>query len=211
MRKGADCLSKWVGEAERQLRLLFDQARLNQPAIIFFDEIDGLAPARSSKQDQIHASIVATLLALMDGLDDRGQVIVIGATNRIDHLDPALRRPGRFDRELKFTLPSKADRRLQLAIHSKSFIPPLPDKLLEDLADQTAGFCGADLKSLCSEAALQAVRRRLATCIIIYYSVTHVCANNRNNVVMVTITMCSFIVFDPQYTLLQIPSDLPQC
>jgi SpoVK/Ycf46/Vps4 family AAA+-type ATPase len=82
MRKGADCLSKWVGEAERQLRLLFDTARQHAPAVIFFDEIDGLAPVRSSRQDQIHASVVATLLALMDGLDSRGQVIVIGATNR---------------------------------------------------------------------------------------------------------------------------------
>ena len=82
MRKGADCLSKWVGEAERQLRLLFDEAYKNQPSIIFFDEIDGLAPVRSSKQDQIHSSIVSTLLALMDGLDSRGQIIIIGATNR---------------------------------------------------------------------------------------------------------------------------------
>ncbi|KAG9802051.1 AAA-domain-containing protein, partial [Aureobasidium melanogenum] len=80
MRKGADALSKWVGEAERQLRLLFEEARKTQPSIIFFDEIDGLAPVRSSKQEQIHASIVATLLALMDGMDGRGQVIVIGAT-----------------------------------------------------------------------------------------------------------------------------------
>jgi SpoVK/Ycf46/Vps4 family AAA+-type ATPase len=95
MRKGADCLSKWVGEAERQLRLLFDEARACQPSIIFFDEIDGLAPVRSSKQDQIHASIVSTLLALMDGMDGRGQVVVIGATNRPDAVDPALRRPGR--------------------------------------------------------------------------------------------------------------------
>ena len=98
MRKGADCLSKWVGEAERQLRLLFEEARNSQPSIIFFDEIDGLAPVRSSKQDQIHASIVSTLLALMDGMDGRGQVVVIGATNRPDAVDPALRRPGRFDR-----------------------------------------------------------------------------------------------------------------
>ena len=88
-------LSKWVGEAEKQLRLLFEAATRMQPSIIFFDEIDGLAPVRSSKQDYIHASIVSTLLALMDGLDNRGQVIVIGATNRPDHLDPALRRPGR--------------------------------------------------------------------------------------------------------------------
>lgn len=96
-----------MGEAERQLRLLFDQAKRMQPSIIFFDEIDGLAPVRSQKQDQIHSSIVSTLLALMDGLDKRGQVIVIGATNRVDAIDPALRRPGRFDRELMFTLPNR--------------------------------------------------------------------------------------------------------
>ena len=98
MRKGADALSKWVGEAEKQLRLLFEEARRTQPSIIFFDEIDGLAPVRSSKQEQIHASIVSTLLALMDGMDGRGQVIVIGATNRPDNIDPALRRPGRESR-----------------------------------------------------------------------------------------------------------------
>lgn len=128
MRKGADCLSKWVGEAERQLRMLFEEATKQQPSIIFFDELDGecgreaefffvvlplsfnfimharettdthptqhpgLAPVRSSRQDQVHSSIVSTLLALMDGLDSRGQVIVIGATNRIDSIDPALRR-----------------------------------------------------------------------------------------------------------------------
>lgn len=79
-----------------------------KPSIIFFDELDGLAPVRSSRQDQVHASIVSTLLALMDGLNDRGDVIVIGATNRIDAIDPALRRPGRFDRELFFPLPSKS-------------------------------------------------------------------------------------------------------
>ena len=106
MRKGADCLSKWVGEAERQPRLPFEEAKNRQPNTIFFDEIDGLAPVRSSKQDQIHASIVSTLLALMDGMDGRGQVIVIGATNRPDAIDPALRRPGRFDREFYFPLPS---------------------------------------------------------------------------------------------------------
>ncbi|RKP05260.1 ATPase, partial [Thamnocephalis sphaerospora] len=111
MRKGADCLSKWVGEAERQLRLLFEAAKQWQPSIIFFDEIDGLAPVRSSRQDQIHASIVSTLLALMDGLDNRGQVVVIGATNRVDAIDPALRRPGRFDREFYFGLPNEMARR----------------------------------------------------------------------------------------------------
>lgn len=87
--------------------MLHFQAYQMRPSIIFFDEIDGLAPVRSSKQDQIHASIVSTLLALLDGLDDRGDIIVIGATNRIDTIDPALRRPGRFDRELYFPLPGK--------------------------------------------------------------------------------------------------------
>ncbi|XP_074663793.1 ATPase family AAA domain-containing protein 2-like [Strix aluco] len=110
MRKGADCLSKWVGESERELRLLSDQAHQMRPSIIFFDEIDGLAPVRSSKQDQIYSSVVSTLLALMDGLVSRGEVAVIGATNRPDAVDPALRRPGRFDRELLFSLPNQEAR-----------------------------------------------------------------------------------------------------
>lgn len=117
MRKGADLLSKWVGESEKQLRLLFEQAAQMKPSIIFFDELDGLAPVRSSRQDQIHASIVSTLLALMDGLDNRGEVIVIGATNRIDAIDPALRRPGRFDRELYFPLPARKVSRKMLSYH----------------------------------------------------------------------------------------------
>ena len=121
MRKGADCLSKWVGEAERQLRLLFEEARASQPSIIFFDEIDGLAPVRSAKQDQIHASIVSTLLALMDGMDGRGQVVVIGATNRPDAVDPALRRPGRFDREFYFGLPKLEAREKILGIMTKGW------------------------------------------------------------------------------------------
>jgi len=159
MRKGADCLSKWVGEAERQLRLLFDEAHKNQPSIIFFDEIDGLAPVRSSRQDQIHSSIVSTLLALMDGLDSRGQVIIIGATNRIDAIDPALRRPGRFDRELCFTLPSRAARRHILQIKTKSWQPPVASETLDDLAEKCVGYCGADLEALCREAFMCSVRR----------------------------------------------------
>lgn len=107
MRKGADLLSKWIGESEKQLRVLFEQAAEKKPSIIFFDELDGLAPVRSGRQDQVHASIVSTLLALMDGLTNRGEIIVIGATNRIDAIDPALRRPGRFDRELFFPLPAQ--------------------------------------------------------------------------------------------------------
>ncbi|KAL9601125.1 MAG: hypothetical protein Q9219_002724 [cf. Caloplaca sp. 3 TL-2023] len=160
MRKGADALSKWVGEAERQLRLLFDEARKTQPSIIFFDEIDGLAPVRSSKQDQIHASIVSTLLALMDGMDGRGQVIIIGATNRPDSVDPALRRPGRFDREFYFPLPNVEARRAILDIHTKGWDPPLDSKFKDELATLTKGYGGADLRALCTEAALNAVQRR---------------------------------------------------
>ena len=149
MRKGADCLSKWVGEAERQLRLIFEEAKACQPSIIFFDEIDGLAPVRSSKQDQIHASIVSTLLALMDGMDGRGQVIVIGATNRPDAIDPALRRPGRFDREFYFPLPSQPAREKILSIMTKSWrgwTGPDGEEKLKGLAQLTKGYGGADLR-----------------------------------------------------------------
>lgn len=128
MRKGADILSKWVGESERQLHLLFDEARRQQPSIIFFDEIDGLAPTRHAKTEQTHAALVATLLALLDGLDDRGQVVVIGATNRPDTIDPALRRPGRFDQELLFPTPDAAGRRhiLRILTRSMSIQPASP-------------------------------------------------------------------------------------
>ncbi|XP_075525041.1 ATPase family AAA domain-containing protein 2-like isoform X1 [Dermacentor variabilis] len=159
MRKGADCLSKWVGESERQLRLLFDQAYSMRPSIIFFDEIDGLAPVRSTRQDQIHSSIVSTLLALMDGLDSRGEVVVIGATNRIDAIDPALRRPGRFDREFHFSLPCHKARLSILQIHTRDWHPAPSQALLSELAARCTGYCGADLKALCSEAALVALRR----------------------------------------------------
>ncbi|XP_072708035.1 ATPase family AAA domain-containing protein 2 isoform X2 [Ciconia boyciana] len=160
MRKGADCLSKWVGESERQLRLLFDQAYQMRPSIIFFDEIDGLAPVRSSKQDQIHSSIVSTLLALMDGLDSRGEIVVIGATNRLDSIDPALRRPGRFDREFLFSLPNKEARKEIFKIHTRDWTPKPLDMFLEELSEKCVGYCGADIKSLCAEAALCALRRR---------------------------------------------------
>ncbi|XP_042685728.1 ATPase family AAA domain-containing protein 2B isoform X1 [Centrocercus urophasianus] len=160
MRKGADCLSKWVGESERQLRLLFDQAYLMRPSIIFFDEIDGLAPVRSSRQDQIHSSIVSTLLALMDGLDNRGEIVVIGATNRLDSIDPALRRPGRFDREFLFNLPDQKARKHILQIHTRDWNPKLSDPFLGELAEKCVGYCGADIKALCTEAALIALRRR---------------------------------------------------
>jgi len=171
MRKGADCLSKWVGEAERQLRLLFEQARRCEPSIIFFDEIDGLAPVRSSRQDQIHSSIVSTLLALMDGLDNRGQVIVIGATNRLDAIDPALRRPGRFDRELRFGLPNYEAREKILAIHTRKWNPVPTEIYRQALAKKTTGYSGADLRALCTEASLEALRRLFPE---VYTSVTKV-------------------------------------
>ncbi|XP_057845633.2 ATPase family AAA domain-containing protein At1g05910-like [Cryptomeria japonica] len=160
MRKGADVLSKWVGEAERQLKLLFLEAQRNQPSIIFFDEIDGLAPVRSSKQEQIHNSIVSTLLALMDGLDSRGQVVLIGATNRIDAIDGALRRPGRFDREFVFSLPDCKARAEILKIHTRKWKNPLSEEIRMELAAACMGYCGADLKALCTEAAINAFREK---------------------------------------------------
>ena len=160
MRKGADILSKWVGESERHLRLLFEEARRRQPSIIFFDEIDGLAPIRSSRSEQIHNSIVSTLLALMDGLDHRGQIVLIGATNRIDSLDSALRRPGRFDRELYFPLPNKNARKEIIQIHTRTWESKPPVELVDELAASTVGYCGADLKALTTEASLCALRRR---------------------------------------------------
>lgn len=160
MRKGADVLSKWVGEAERQLKMLFEEAQRNQPSIIFFDEIDGLAPVRSSKQEQIHNSIVSTLLALMDGLDSRGQVVLIGATNRIDAIDGALRRPGRFDREFNFPLPGYEARAEILDIHTRKWKEPPSKDLKMELAASCVGYCGADLKALCTEAAIRAFREK---------------------------------------------------
>ncbi|XP_068528694.1 ATPase family AAA domain-containing protein 2 isoform X2 [Anas acuta] len=159
MRNASDCMRKYVGESERQLRVLFEQAYQMRPSIIFFDEIDGLAPVRSSKQDHIHSSIVSTLLTLMDGIDNRGEIVVIGATNRLDSIDPALRRPGRFDREFLFNLPNKEARKEIFKIHTRDWTPKPPDMLLDELAEKCIGYCGADIKSLCTEAALCSLRR----------------------------------------------------
>ncbi|NWU28521.1 ATAD2 protein, partial [Dyaphorophyia castanea] len=160
IRSAADCMSKWVGESEQQLRLVFEQAYQMRPSIIFFDEIDALAPTRSSKQDQVHSSVVGTLLTLMDGLASRGEVVVIGATNRPDSIDPALRRPGRFEREFRFKLPNKEARFEIFKIHTRDWTLKPSDNLLEDLAEKCVGFCGADIKALCVEAGLCALRRR---------------------------------------------------
>ncbi|KAF4658736.1 hypothetical protein FOL47_007867 [Perkinsus chesapeaki] len=176
MRKGADVLSKWVGEGERLLRELFDKAKKAQPSIIFFDEIDGLAPVRigcsgGNSSDPVasggsshSSSLVATLLALMDGLDGRGEhVVVLAATNRPDAVDPALRRPGRFDKELRFSPPrGAADRRAILDVHTRKWrsdqMPPGTASWICDPA-RTAGFTGADIKALTEEAVMMAVRR----------------------------------------------------
>ncbi|KAF8024120.1 hypothetical protein BT93_F1350 [Corymbia citriodora subsp. variegata] len=158
-RKGADCLGKYVGDAERQLRLLFHVAEKCQPSIIFFDEIDGLAPCRTKQSDQTHSSVVSTLLALLDGLKSRGSVVVIGATNRPDAVDPALRRPGRFDREIYFPLPSLEDRAAILSLHTQKWPKPVSGSLLRWIAVKTAGFAGADLQALCTQAAIIALKR----------------------------------------------------
>lgn len=160
MVKGADILSKWIGDTERELKLLFQNARNTQPSIIFFDEIDGIAPVRSSKHDQAHNSIVSTLLSQMDGLDSRGQVVLIGATNRVDAVDGALRRPGRFDREVNFGLPDSEARAQILDKHTRKWKEPPSEDLKRDLAATCIGYCGADLKALCTEATLRAFRER---------------------------------------------------
>ncbi|KAG9394872.1 ATPase family associated with various cellular activities (AAA) [Carpediemonas membranifera] len=161
MRKGADCLSKWVGEAERQLRHLFETARSMAPAIILFDELDGLAPVRSSRQDQIHASVVTTLLALLDGFSDRGDVVVIGTTNRPDCIDPALRRPGRLDIDLYVGPPSE-EVRMNMVVTKTLAWPAnsIPStNMAAYIARMTAGFSGADVAALVGDAVVLARRR----------------------------------------------------
>ncbi|KAL0019633.1 hypothetical protein WJX77_006506 [Trebouxia sp. C0004] len=165
-RKGADCLGKFAGEAERTLRLLFDEAARHAPSIIFLDELDGLVPARSSNSsggDQVFASVVSTLLALMDGVVDRGAVVVIGATNRPEAIDPALRRPGRFDREVHFGLPHLADRAAILKVHTGRWQQVPSDALLHCVAASTEGFAGADLQALCTATVMAAVARAAPT------------------------------------------------
>ena len=161
--KAADLLSKFIGETEQQLRELFEAAKLCAPSIIFFDEVDALVPVRSSKQNQVHSSIVTTLLSLMDGLEDRGSVFVMAATNRVDAVDPALRRPGRFDREVYVGLPNREQRKEILRIHISPLVTDNPhlveDAALDRLCEVTRGFSGADIKALCSEAIVSAVMR----------------------------------------------------
>lgn len=157
---GPEIMSKFYGESEARLREIFEEATQHAPAIIFIDEIDAIAPKRSEVTGEVEKRVVAQLLALMDGLEPRSNVIVIAATNMIDTVDPALRRPGRFDREIEFPVPDRAARLEILQIHTRN-MPLAEDVNLEELAQITHGFTGADIAALCREAAMRALRRYL--------------------------------------------------
>jgi transitional endoplasmic reticulum ATPase len=161
---GPEIMSKFYGESEQKLRKIFEDAEENSPSIIFIDELDAIAPKREDVQGEVERRVVAQLLATMDGLKARGQVVVIGATNRVNALDPALRRPGRFDREIEIGVPDETGRMEILLIHSRGM--PLTvegdgEVNLQGLAKRTHGFVGADLHALCREAAMKALRRYL--------------------------------------------------
>ena len=157
---GPELVSKFVGESEEKLRKLFKKAKDNAPSIIFMDEIDAIAPKREEVHGEVERRMVSQLLTLMDGLSNRGQVIVIGATNRPNAIDPALRRPGRFDRELEIGVPDRAARKEILEIHTRH-MPLDKDVDLSYIADITYGYTGADLASLSKEAAMKSIRRIL--------------------------------------------------
>jgi len=158
--QGPEIMSKYVGGSEEKLREFFEEAEENAPSIVFIDEIDAIAPKREEVSGETERRVVAQLLTLMDGLKSRGQVVVIGATNRPDALDPALRRGGRFDREIEIGVPDKDGRREVLQIHTRGM--PLDEKVdLDEIADTTHGFVGADLEMLCKEAAMRVLRRVL--------------------------------------------------
>ncbi|MDY7083040.1 MAG: AAA family ATPase, partial [Halobacteria archaeon] len=155
---GPEIMSKYYGESEEQLREIFEEAEENAPAIIFMDEIDSIAPSRDEVSGEVERRVVAQLLSLMDGLESRGDVIVIAATNRVDAVDNALRRGGRFDREIEVGVPDRDGRHEILQIHTRGM--PLTDDVdLESFADRTYGFVGADIEALSKEAAMTALRR----------------------------------------------------
>ncbi len=157
---GPEIMSKYYGESEQRLREIFEEAKENAPSIIFIDEIDSIAPKREEVTGEVERRVVAQLLALMDGLEARGDVIVIAATNRPDAIDPALRRPGRFDREIEIGVPDREGRKEILEIHTRG-MPLAEDVDLDELAELTVGFVGADLEALCKEAAMHALRSRM--------------------------------------------------
>jgi len=157
---GPEIMSKFYGESEERLREIFKEAQENAPSIIFIDEIDSIAPKREEVTGEVEKRVVSQLLSVMDGLQSRGKVVVIGATNRINSIDPALRRPGRFDREIEIGVPDRDGRLEILQIHTRG-MPLAEDVDLKKLADVTHGFVGADLEALAKEAAIRALRRIL--------------------------------------------------
>ena len=157
---GPEIMNKYYGETEARLRDIFKEAKENSPSIIFIDEIDAIAPKREEAYGDVEKRVVAQLLALMDGLTERGNVIVLGATNRPDSVDPALRRPGRFDREMEISVPNGDGRLEVLQIHTRG-MPIADDVELKTLASELHGYTGADMKSLCREAAMKSIRRYL--------------------------------------------------
>jgi transitional endoplasmic reticulum ATPase len=155
---GPEIVNKYYGETEARLRDIFKEAKESAPSIIFIDEIDAIAPKREEAFGDVEKRVVAQLLALMDGMSDRGNVIVLGATNRPDSIDPALRRPGRFDREIEIGVPNAEERFEILGIHTRG-MPLAHDIDLQGLASELYGYTGADIKALCREAAMKALRR----------------------------------------------------
>jgi transitional endoplasmic reticulum ATPase len=155
---GPEIVNKYYGETEARLRDIFKEAKESAPSIIFIDEIDAIAPKREEAFGDVEKRVVAQLLALMDGMSDRGNVIVLGATNRPDSIDPALRRPGRFDREIEIGVPNAEERFEILGIHTRG-MPLAHDIDLQGLASELNGYTGADIKALCREAAMKALRR----------------------------------------------------
>ena len=157
---GPEIMSKFYGESEKKIREIFDEAEKNAPSIIFIDEIDSLAPKREDAGGEVERRVVSQLLTMMDGLTQRGKVVVIGATNRPNAIDPALRRPGRFDREVEISVPDKAGRLQILKIHTRN-MPLTKSVKLEEIAAKTHGFVGADISSLGKEAAMIVLRKNL--------------------------------------------------
>ena len=157
---GPEIMNKFYGESEANIRRIFDEAEKNAPSIVFIDEIDAIAPKREDVTGEVEKRVVSQLLTQMDGLKSRGKVVVIAATNRPNSLDPALRRAGRFDREIEFPVPDREGRLEIFKIHARN-MPLIKDVNLEELADKTYGYVGADIMSLCKEAAMSTLRRVL--------------------------------------------------
>jgi transitional endoplasmic reticulum ATPase len=182
---GPEIMSKFYGESEQRLRNMFQQAEQNSPAILFVDELDSIAPKREEVSGEVERRIVSQLLSLMDGLSSRGKVVVIGATNRVNAIDPALRRPGRFDREIELGVPDKQGRLEILNIHTRN-MPLSEDVDLEKISEVTHGFVGADIQSLAKEAAMSAIRRVLPEIDLTQESIPHETLNK------ISVTMQDF-------------------